>query len=332
MALKLRSTSAHMSLGLVLSAVSFSPAHAQVNEPSAPSAPSAPATEPAPSVQPTPAPTSATTVVDMEEDEDASAPAPAASAAPATSAAPAVSAAPAASAVQTPAPVEKQPENAAIPAPPPPPPAVDYSALPFTYHQKRFDLGVGLRLHWVTDADFELLSDSPLVPMLNVRAGGTVWAGNRWSLAALGEWDYGASSGDARGVPTRAHMHRFQLGGEVRHHLAHWFAPYGRLSLGLARFSSRIGEEDAFTALEQASYQFTGALNAGGALRILGSRDGRERAPRLHLFFEAGYAWTSSAELNYQMRDDGPLRPEDLDLGSIFLGGPQMTFGLTGSF
>jgi hypothetical protein len=128
------------------------------------------------------------------------------------------------------------------------------------------------------------------------------------------------------------HQHRFQLGGELRYHVTPRLAPYGRLSMGLSRFSSRIGEEDAFTALEQAGYQFTGALNAGGALRVLGSPDGRQRAPRLHIFFEAGYAFASNARLDYQVREDGPLRPEGLDLGSLYLGGPQITFGLLGSF
>ncbi len=348
MRLKFKSACARVSLGVVLGGASVSQVSAQVSQETlAPSDEPAPAAQPAPAAEAAPAPTTPSTEpaavkpasapapsapakkIDLEEDASAPAKAPASP--------PPQKSASSKKAASSPATAKKpkkaaSPKKAATPPAPPPPPPIDYSALPWTYHQKRIDVGVGLRLHWVTDADYGLFSDSKLLPLLNVRAGGTVWTGDRLSLAVLGEWDYGASSGEARGVPTQMHMHRFQLGGEIRCHVAPWLAPYGRLSMGLARFSSRIGEEDAFTALHQASYQFIGALNAGAALRLLGSPDGRKRSPRLHLFAEAGYAFSSNVTLDYEVSEEGPLRPEGVDLGSLSMGGPQMSFGLLGSF
>ncbi len=347
MRLKFKSACACVSLGAVLGGASVSQVSAQVSQETiappaepAPAAKPAPAAEPAPAIpptepaaaKPTPAPTSAappaapTKKIDLEEDASVEAKTPA-SAPPQKAASSKKSTSPPAATKET-----SSPKKAATPPAPPLPPPVDYAALPWTYHQKRIDVGVGLRLHWVTDADYELFSDSKLLPLLNVRAGGTVWTRDRLSLAALGEWDYGASSGQARGVPTQMHMHRFQLGGEVRYHVAPWLAPYGRLSLGLARFASRIGEENAFTTLHQAGYQFVGALNAGVALRLLGSPDGRKRSPRLHLLAEAGYAFASNVTLDYEVSEEGPLRPEGVDLGSLSMSGPQMTLGLLGSF
>lgn len=189
-----------------------------------------------------------------------------------------------------------------------------------------------MRVHWVPDSSYEMLAGSSALPLFNLRGAGTVWTQEKMSLALTGEWDFGKSGGSARNVPTSMTLNRFQLGAEGRYHFLHRLAGYGRFSTGLALMSSRLGEAGEFTEMTMSQALFTGALTAGAAFRFAGSRDGRERAVRAHLFFEAGYSYVSRAKLNYEMNESGPLRPESVDLGNLSLSGAEISAGLILSF
>ncbi len=211
---------------------------------------------------------------------------------------------------------------------PPPTAPIDYEALPLTYHQVHIDVGVGPRLNWLFDDAFDLFSDGDLLASLAVRAGSTVWVRERSSLAVIGEWERGGSSGSARGLDTRFDMNRFLLGVEGRYHVVSRLAGYGRFSAGLVRQSSRIGPEAKPTTLEHSSNDFSVVLTLGTAVRLFGSPDGRQRTPRGHLYLEAGYSYVAPDELSFRAGDDGPLRAEPVELGTLSLGGPQLGAGV----
>lgn len=210
--------------------------------------------------------------------------------------------------------------------------SLNFEALPFTYHQWRIDLEIGPRLLWVKDSSFDLFSDDNLLPAFQVRGGATIFARDRLSVAALAAWDTSGGKGDARELPTKIRLNRWTLGGEARYHILSRLYGYGGVALGVMQVSSSLGDpaDPAILSFNQAV--FSGELRAGAAVRVLGEGDGRVRALRGHVFVEAGYVYVSNAQLEYHVGDDGPLRPETVDLGNLSLSGPQVSAGVMVSF
>jgi hypothetical protein len=128
-------------------------------------------------------------------------------------------------------------------------------------------------------------------------------------------------------LPTFLNFHRFLLGAEARYHLHARLYGYGRLNVGPAFVRSRLGEEGDGSSLHLNKATMSGALNAGTAVRVAGSRDGRERAVRVHLFVEGGLSFVGGVKLRYEPSEDVPVNADPVELGSLSLGGPQFVFG-----
>ncbi len=214
----------------------------------------------------------------------------------------------------------------------PKPPQIDYSKLPLGSHQSRIDLGVGISSTWYRDGTFDLFRDKNAQPALRVSAAATLLTWEKWSLAANLSYEHFESSAEARTLPTLLRVGRALLGAEARYHVQPWIFGYGRLQLGPSFRHSTVGEPASDTLLELSRAGFAGAAALGGAMRVAGSRDGRERLPRLHLFVEAGYAFSSALSLTYEIKDDDVLRPEPVDLGRLSLNGALVSGGAMVSF
>jgi hypothetical protein len=214
----------------------------------------------------------------------------------------------------------------------PPPPKIDYSKLPWTYHQKRFDLGAGLLVSWVSDPAFDLFQSKNAYPAWEARAAVGLWASGPLSFAVTAKFNNTSIEGEVRTLPSFLGVSRLHVGGEARYHLVPRAYAYGRLDLGAFLARSRLGEADANTRMELEEAGVSGVLSVGSAVRVAGSPDGRTRAPRLHLFVEGGVEYDSPLTLTFEMVSEGALRPAPVELGTLSLGGPRIALGALVSY
>lgn len=215
---------------------------------------------------------------------------------------------------------------------PPSKPVIDYDALPLGSHQTRIDVGVGAAATWYRDENFDLFAAHNAKPSFRTHVAVTAFASGPLSVAAVGSYELFSSSGSARSLPTSLGTDQIELGVEARYHFLPRAAGYARFEGGLSIYQSHIGNPSDGPALEFSSTGFSGSLALGGAFRVAGSRDGRERTPRLHLFLETGYTFSSRLELTYEIKDDSVLRPEPVELGHLSLSGPRLLGGAMVSF
>lgn len=209
----------------------------------------------------------------------------------------------------------------------PHPPKIDYSKLPITYHQWRIDLGIAYQRSWYRDGAYDLFSSDNGKSTYRPHAAVTFWSNGPMSAAAVLQYDRFEVSGEARSLPTLLSFDRIQVGAEARYHAHARIYGYGRLVMGPTFVRSRLGEDGDAGALELKKSGFSAALTAGSAVRVAGSRDGRERAFRVHLFFEGGFSFGSATKLHYEIPEGGALRAEGVDLGSLSLSGPVIALG-----
>ncbi len=213
-----------------------------------------------------------------------------------------------------------------------PPPPVDYARLPWTYHQRRLDLGAAVVFGWVQDPAFDLFQTRNNYASWQAHTALTVWTKERLSLAASARFQRASVEGTVRDTPSFLGVSHLLVGAETRYHFLPRLYSYARLDLGAFLARSHIGEVDEPGLLEQEGAGFSGGLSVGGAARVAGSPDGRTRAPRLHLFAETGLFYSAPLSLNYEMSTEGALRPAPVDLGTLSLGGPRIVAGAMVSY
>src|SRR5450631_4446863 len=92
-------------------------------------------------------------------------------------------------------------------------------AEPLGSHQPHLEASLGARVSKVADAGYDPFADSDELAQVSMGLGGTLFAYGRFSLAAVGFWDYGTHSGEARGAQTSLVVHRLSVGPELRYHL-----------------------------------------------------------------------------------------------------------------
>lgn len=221
--------------------------------------------------------------------------------------------------------------NAKEPAPPPPP-RIDYSKVPWTYHQKRFDLGAGVLFGWVMDPAFDLFQTANSSLAWEVRGAAGFFLLEKLSLSATARFNQMSVEGEARTLPSFLRLSRAQVGAEARYHFVPRVYAYGRIDLGAFLAQSRLGERDSRTRMELTEHGFSGGAHLGGAVRVAGSPDGRVRRPRVHLFAEGGLEYDSALGLTYKMADEGALRPAPVELGTLSVGGPRIALGALVSY
>lgn len=215
---------------------------------------------------------------------------------------------------------------------PPLPPKIDYSSVPWTYHQKRFDLGANALVGWTTDPAFDLFQAKDGYATWEVRGAVGFLSAGKLSIAATASFNHMTLEGEVRALPSFLRASRAHVGAEARYHFAPRVYVYGRAALGAFLAHSRLGEANARTRMELTGHGFSGGAYLGGAVRVAGSPDGRVRAPRLHVFAEGGLEYDSALNLTYKMAEEGALRPAPVELGALSLGGPRIALGALVSY
>lgn len=212
-----------------------------------------------------------------------------------------------------------------------PPPAqmqTDPRDLPWTYHQRHFDLSLGFRLQSIGHSSFDPFASSDVVGSPELSVGWAPVAFGAWSVAVRPSWGYLRAGDRARGTESLLEAHRLSLGAELRYHFTPAFFAYARLAPGALLSSARLGDSSSHARLESRGWSFHLDSVLGAALRLGGSADGRERSPRFHLYVEAGFDWAWERSLRFQAVESGPLRTQELDWGGLQLSSPHGGLGV----
>ena len=191
------------------------------------------------------------------------------------------------------------------------------------------EAGLGPLVAWVPDDSFDLFSDSGYWTALAVRVGSSIWSNGPFDVAVSGAYHYAETNGAARQTPTELALHRFLIGGQARHHLLPWLAPYGRLLAGVSYLTSELGSGDEDEVPTLSSFDFCALASTGVQARI---KEVTRSGLLVHLYVEGGGIFTSSTELVYQIGSGGPPRSQPTDAGTLSLTGPQLQTGVLARF
>jgi len=200
-----------------------------------------------------------------------------------------------------------------------------HAAEPLASHQPYLQASLGVRMSKVSDAGFDAFADSDELTQVSLGLGGTLLRFQRFSLAAVGFWDYGSRSSTARGSATDLDVHRLTIGPELRYHLLPPLYFFVNALPAFAHSSASL-DDGVAEVTRYARHWSYGVDIAGGAAVELYAAPGENRfRPRLWAIAEGGYGYLGSTSL--EMKPDagqGPQRPAAVDLGSLSLAGPYL--------
>lgn len=227
---------------------------------------------------------------------------------------------------------EGGPPPAGAAAPPPPTaqkaePEPDYTSLPQTYHIKHFDVGLGLRVRSLTSHGLQPYLEDPVGVEAVGRLGATVIERAPWGLSVTLEASGFSRQGTARNTDTRLRVLDMAAGVEGRYLLHHRLAAYARLGVGAERSAMEYGCSSCTVHAQGSNWAFLVTGSLGLAFRLVGSSDGRKRAPRGWLFMEGGGSFATQHDGTLEV-EDGPYRPEPIELSSFSTSGGHGTVGL----
>ena len=207
-------------------------------------------------------------------------------------------------------------------------------AEPLGSHQPLLEASLGARVSKVADAGYDPFADSDELAQVSLGLGGTLFAHGPLSLAAVGFWDYGTHSGEARGAQTSLVVHRLSIGPELRYHLIPQLYVFVHALPAFAHSQASLEDGVAATTrgAEHWSYGLDGAL--GAAVEVYGKRSGESWRPRLWVIAEGGYGYLGSTRLLLKAKTDSsaPERTAPVDLGSLSLAGPYLRISAAVSF
>ncbi len=162
--------------------------------------------------------------------------------------------------------------------------------------------------------------------------GATLFRHQRFSLAAVGFWDYGQKSSTARGSATSLDVHRLTVGPELRYHVLPplYFFVHAMPAFAHTSASLEDGAAQVTRYARHWSYGVDGA--AGAAFEFYAARGGSFR-PRFWAIAEGGYGYLGSTALELSPDEgQGPQRPAPVDLGSLSLAGPYLRVSVAVGF
>ncbi|HKO48258.1 MAG TPA: hypothetical protein VJV79_11070 [Polyangiaceae bacterium] len=197
-------------------------------------------------------------------------------------------------------------------------------AEPLAPHQAHVQASLGARVSSVSDAGYDAFADSDELVQVSLGLGATLFRHQRFSLAAVGFWDYGQKQSTARGSDTSLDVHRLTIGPELRYHLLPelYFFVHAMPAFAHTAASLDDGAAQVTRYARHWSYGVDGA--AGAAVELYGARSGAIR-PRLWAIAEGGYGYLGSTSLKMTPdAGEGPQRPAAVDLGSLSLAGPYL--------
>ena len=198
-------------------------------------------------------------------------------------------------------------------------------AEPLAPHQPHAQASLGVRVSQVPDAGYDAFAESDALVQVSLGLGATLFRLQRFSLAAVGFWDYGQKGSTARGADTSLDVHRLTVGPELRYHVLPPLYFFVHAMPAFAHTTAAI-EDGVAQVTRYARHWSYGVDGAGGAaFEAYAARGDSAFRPRLWLMAEGGYGYLGSTSL--EMSPDagqGPQRPASVDLGSLSLAGPYL--------
>jgi hypothetical protein len=241
-------------------------------------------------------------------------------------------ASPAATAPASPAPAPAAPSSAAPPAPVPQvspaeePPAQDPNTLPRTYHEKHFDVQIGVSSAWYPSPTLDPFAARDATGLFSLRFGAFPLVSGHFAFGFLAELAYGSFNGTARANPTSLGLTGLGLGLEARYHFHHRYYAFARATPGANYAQASLASTGSET-LSGTSWAFAFGGHLGAAARIWGPDDGSVRAPRAWLIVEGGYRYAGDHSLSLapptSSLDTNPWQP-----APVSPSGPDVGFAL----
>jgi hypothetical protein len=208
------------------------------------------------------------------------------------------------------------------------------SAEPLGSHQPHVEASLGVRVSKVPSSGYDPFADSDELVQLSLGASATVIRAEQFSLAAVGFWDYGGHSSQARGEPTALTAQRLTIGPEFRYHIVTPLYVFVHALPAFAYTEASLDDQVAGATryARHWSYGVDGA--AGAAFELYGRRSGESIQPRFWAMAEGGYGYLSSTHLGLKPDADSsaPQRTASVDLGSLSLAGPYARVSVAVSF
>ncbi|HYQ40530.1 MAG TPA: hypothetical protein VER11_01135 [Polyangiaceae bacterium] len=197
-------------------------------------------------------------------------------------------------------------------------------AEPLAPHQPYAQASLGVRVSKVSDAGYDPFASSDELTQVSLGLGGTLLRYQRFSLAAIGFWDYGAKSSTARGSATELDVHRLTIGPEARYHLLPPLYFFVHALPAFAHTSASLEDGVAGVTRYARHWSYGVDAAAGAAFEVYAARSGAVR-PRIWAIAEGGYGYLGSTSLEMQPdAGEGPQRPAPVDLGTLSLSGPYL--------
>jgi hypothetical protein len=187
-------------------------------------------------------------------------------------------------------------------------------------HQLHSYAQLGLRSSLVTDDGLDPFSTDNVVNHFSVTLGRVLVTQDDLSFGLGAGWDYSHDGASVRSTPTSLNVHRLTLVPEARYHFARRLYGFARIGAGIGLLDATLerGGEQSSSANNVA---FTADGSAGIAWEAIGERKGDSRQPRMWLIADAGYLFTSKADLTLDTAPGAPARADGTSLGEVGLSG-----------
>lgn len=211
-------------------------------------------------------------------------------------------------------------------------PPTDYDEVPYTRHQLRWDVQLGVRTSWIRTAALDPFAENDALTQASLSFGRGLFREGPWSLAALAVWETGGTSASARGTDASFSAQRFALAVEGRYQLLHWVYGYGRLAPGALRTVARVDSSSGQFEYEARTWVVGADAALGAAVRPFGDPDGRNPGVRFWVFLEGGYGWSATQDLTLRAGSGAPERTEPLEFKELSLAGGYGRLGATLAF
>lgn len=200
-------------------------------------------------------------------------------------------------------------------------------------HQKNIRFDLGTRVQFVGSEGLDPFSENDVMPQLALGASWGFFASDALSLAAVGGFDYGATTSHARSNATSLDLRRFTLGPEARYHLFRILALTAKVAPTLTRQAAEVST-GLDSDLRSVAWKFGVDATAGAAVELFGYHSGTSRKPRLWVTAEGGYGWTAAHQLDLKPIEagDAPQRLTPLELEDLSMSGPLFRLTVALSF
>jgi hypothetical protein len=207
-------------------------------------------------------------------------------------------------------------------------------AEPLSSHQPHIQASLGVRASRVASAGFDPFADSDELIQVSLGVGGTVFRLQRWSLAAVGFWDYGTRSSRARGAATSLDVHRLSLGPELRYHLLTPLYVFAHVLPAAAYSKASLADSVALATRSTHDWSYGADFALGAAFEVYGERREVRLRPRLWAIAEGGYGYLGSTQLRLEPEagQGAPERTAAVELGTLSLAGPYLRVSAAVSF